>query len=298
MKNKNKNYIKRCFFNISFKYYKYFRKVINQNIGIMKELLIIILSLLFLSCGIDRIYTSGTYGSIKSYTAKPEYRNKDTSAVYISGDYNKSMYPQFGGYSNSGLPQKDKEDIKNLISLTIHKSITRENFNFFYGAGGAYGNYIFKSDFFDIVKANEKKSFYSFNTKIGFNYNLPTKKMDWRIIGLELGYNYEFGSYQNTLKLIKERTEDLPRILVVNEKSIFSYNFNSEAIFKLQHNNAFGIGFFVGDVLNNPKELKNRDSSFYGLFFSYKHKKYTLSFIREIGAEVKSSKLGLSYQLF
>jgi len=122
--------------------------------------------------------------------------------------------------------------------------------------------------------------------------------MDWRIIGLELGYNYEFGSYQNTLKRIKHRAEDLSRILVVNEKSIFSYNFNSEAIFKLKNNNAFGLGFFSGDVLNNPKELKNKDSSFHGLFLSYKYKKYTFSFIREIGAEVRSSKFGLSYQLF
>jgi len=97
----------------------------------MKKILIIIILVSLFSCGIDRIYTSGTYGSIKSYIAKPEYRNKDTSAIYISGDYNKSMYPQFGGYSNSELSQKDREDVKNLISLTMHKCITRKHFNFF-----------------------------------------------------------------------------------------------------------------------------------------------------------------------
>ncbi len=264
----------------------------------MKNLLIIILSLLLLSCGIDRIYTSGTYSSIKSYTAKPEYRNKDTSAVYISGDYSKGEHSQFGNYSTSGLAQKERKDTKDLMSLSIHKSITRENFNFYYGIGGTYGNYTFKSDFFDIVKLNEKKDFYSFNTKMGINYNLPTKKMDWRIIGLELGYNYEFGPYQNILARIKERAEDLPRILVVNEKSFFSYNFNSEAVFKLKNSSAIGIGFFIGDILNNLEELKGKDSSFYGLFFSYRHKRYTFSYIEEIGNEVRSSKFGLSYQLF
>ena len=263
-----------------------------------KLLLIIIISLSLFSCGIDRIYTSGTYGSIKSYTAKPEYRNKDTSAVYISGNYSKGEHRQFGNYSTSELVQKETKDKKDLMSLSIHKSVTRKYFNFYYGVGGTYGNYTFRSDFFDIVQVNEKQDFYSVNSKIGINYNLPTKKMDWRIVGLELGHNYEFGLYQNTLIRIKERAEGLSRILVVNEKSIFSYNFNPEAVFKLKNNNAFGIGYFLGDVLNNPKELKNKDSAFYGLFFSYKHAEYTLSFITEIGNEVSSSKFGLSYQLF
>ncbi|BAO76212.1 hypothetical protein [Winogradskyella sp. PG-2] len=37
------------------------------------------------SCG-KRVYTSGTYGSIKSYTAKPEYRDENKKATYVSLD--------------------------------------------------------------------------------------------------------------------------------------------------------------------------------------------------------------------
>ena len=265
----------------------------------MKNIILIVI--LFLSsCSVDRLYTSGSYGSIKTYIAKPEYRDKDTTAVYISGSFGRGEHFQSGDFSNNMSSQNSsddvKDDVKELFLLNIHKSFTRKNLNFYYGGGMTYGRYKFKSDFLDIVRANEKKEFYNFNTKIGVNFNLPTKRMDWRIIGLEFGYNYEFGPFQKTLQLIKNRK--MSRVLVVNEKSVFSYNFNSEAVFKLKNNNVFGLGFFIGDVLNNPKELENRSSTFSGLFFSYKFKRYIFSFIREEGRRVNSSRIGLTYQLF
>ncbi len=266
----------------------------------MKNLILIVISILLSSCGIDRVYTSSSYGSIKSYTAKPEYRDKDTAAVYISGGFSKGVNFQSGDYSRDVSSQNvsgdDNDDGKELFSLNIHKSFTRKNLNIYYGGGITYGRYKFKSDFLDIVRANEKKELYNFDTKIGVNFNLPTKRLDLRIIGLELVYNYEFGPYQNTLQSIKNK--QISSVLVVDEKSLFSYNFNSEVVFKLRNNNTFGLGFFIGDVLNNPKELEDRSSAFSGLFFSYKLKRYVFSVVLESGHRVNSSRVGLTYQLF
>jgi len=54
----------------------------------MKTILkIILITQLFLlsSCGVRRIYTSGSYGSLKSYTAKKEYSGERSSEIYVSG---------------------------------------------------------------------------------------------------------------------------------------------------------------------------------------------------------------------
>lgn len=246
----------------------------------------LLIFLMSLSSCAERIYTSATYGSMKSYTAKPEYRGENKSATYISGDF------------SSGKHENDSEnraDSKILLSLNAHRSITHKHFNFHYGLGGTYGNYKFGSDYTEYVRANEKNDFYSLNAKTGINFNLPTERMDWRIIGLEFAYNYEFGSYQNKLKEIKENTN----ALVLNENSILSFNLSSEVIFKLQEDKAIGLGFYIGDIISKIDNLEGESSAFVGYFLSYKFNNYTLSLINESGNEnISSVKFGLTYQLF
>ncbi len=246
-------------------------------------LLIIVICFTVTSCG-KRVYTSGTYGSIKSYTARPEYKGKNTKATYISTDYSSG---DAGGV----------RDKKTLISVRAHRSITRKYFNLYYGLGGTIGNYKFGGPINENSNFNSE-AFYSLNSKAGFNFNLPTKRMDWRLVGAELTYNYEFGPYQNVLKEVKDSNED-SNLLIFNNKSMLYYNFTSEAVFKFNEDNTLSLGIYFGDLLNKTKDLKNRGSGFSGTFISYRFKKFTCSVVNEGGqASIDTTKFGLTYQLF
>ena len=67
----------------------------------------------------------------------------------------------------------------------------------------------------------KSRAFYSLNSKAGINLNLPTKKMDWRVLGVELTYNYEFGPYQKTLDDVRSNSEGTD-LLIFNKKSILA----------------------------------------------------------------------------
>ncbi|BAO76213.1 hypothetical protein [Winogradskyella sp. PG-2] len=181
--------------------------------------------------------------------------------------------------------------------MNAHRSITRKYFNFYYGLGGTIGKYKFDKPINETV-SNNPKTFYNLNSKTGINLNLPTKKMDWRVIGIELTYNYEFGPYQNALENVRNSNED-PSLLIFNKKSILAYNFGSEAVFKLTSGNTFSFGYYIGELLNRTDNLKGMNTTFMATYMSYKIKKITLSFLSEGGqANISSSKFGLSYQLF
>lgn len=252
------------------------------------KILIIAQLVLFCSCGVKRIYTSGSYGSLKSYTAKKEYKDKRSSEIYLSGDISNGKHGQESNSFN---------DNKILVSLNAHKSITGRNYNLYYGLGATYGNYKFKEGFEDIIATGEKKSFYSINFKTGINYTMSRRVIDYRFIGLELTYNYEFGPYQD--KLTQLKSLDNSELLIINKKLLFSYNLYSEYVFKINKDNALTIGFYLGDLLSNDKDTEGRRATFSGLSFGYRFNKYTFSVITQSGeANIRSTKFGVTYQLF
>jgi len=249
----------------------------------------------------SRVYTNGSYGTLKNYTSKPEYRDKDTSAVYISGSI---------AHGKNNIEVSD--DSKTLINANLHKSVTRKNFNFFYGAGITYGNYKF-----DGPSLNEDfilpstKNFYMLNSNIGANLNLPTKRMDWRVIGIELGHSYEFGPYQNTLNEINDA--NIPEYIAANQKSILHYSLSTEAVFKFENEEALTLGVFAGDILNKKKDLKDSsETTMRGYYIAYSFDRITLSLLQQFAPQLennsprifdgfdsdRSVKFGVSYQLF
>ena len=263
----------------------YYITVVRRNLNL---LIIGVAILSLMSCG-SPIYKSATYGSIKSYTPKQEYRGKDTSAVYVAASISTGAHK----------PLEDVKDRKTIISAQLHKSVTRKYFNLHYGLGASYGAYKFGSSFENSIKKNERKTFYSVDAKIGMNINLPTKRVDWRLLGFELGYNYEFGPFQKKLKDIENNTS----ALVANRKSIFSYNINTEVVFKLSNLDAFAFGLFFEDLLDkSDKKNVLHNTNYIGAVFSYKHKRFTFSYLAEDNWSIKSNatmhKFGLTYQLF
>jgi hypothetical protein len=256
----------------------------------MKTTLKLLLALLpfICSCGSRRVYTTGSYGSLKSYTEKPHYTNKKESATYISGDISFGKHLQDGG---------DFDDVKTIAAVNIHRSTTGRFYNFYYGLGGTYGTYKFKEGYENLIADEEKKSFYTINFKSGINYTYTRPKVDWRFIGVELAYLNEFGAYQDKLsELISSNDGELT---IANQRSMFTYQIYSEYVFKTKDNGAITFGFYFGDLMNfKDTEMYSGNTSFSGFTLGFTVEKITLSAIFESGqGDIRSTKIGLTYRL-
>lgn len=252
---------------------------------------LLILTISVISCSSPRIYTTGSYATIKSYTDKPLYKGEKESATYVSGDI------AIGSHEQREDAEDHFKDNKTLFSAKIHRSTSRSFFNYYYGAGFAMGSYKFKRGYSNLVKDGEKSAFYNFNLKTGININYNRPKMEWRFIGIEFTYLNEFGPYQDKLKYLIESNDN--GLEIINEKSLFTYNLYSEYVFKSTKNeDGFLIGFYVGDLLNYDKEEYGYSASYHGLLFAIILKDLTISLNFEAGnGNIKSTKFGLSYKL-
>ncbi|MFL1013026.1 hypothetical protein [Flavisericum labens] len=254
----------------------------------MKTIIQIISTLLLMSCGTERVYTTASYGALKSYTEKQHYVDKKTSETYVSGNLS------FGRHMQDA---RAFDDTKTIASLNIHRNTTGRFYNCYYGLGASMGSYKFVEGYDGLVSDGEKKSFYNIYSKTGANYTYTRPKIDYRFIGLELAYNNEFGDYQKKITdLLKENDPDL---IVVNQKSMFTYHLYSEYAFKQSSEKAITVGFYVGGLIGiEETDIFDGDTSFSGLTIGLRLKKYAISFIHETGQnEIRSAKIGLAYQL-
>jgi len=262
------------------------------------QILLIFLGALLYSCGPTRVprkfyeYHSSSLGALKTYTAKPAYKGKKEKALYISANFSDGAQSQ--NKSNS-------EDVKKAGVLSVHRSVTDEYYNLHYGIGATYGEYKFGNSLGNFVTNQEKKDYYAINLKTGINFKKSIKKVDFRIIGLELAYDYEKGSYYK--KISELPTGDIDpgyyNIKVKNPKSIFAYNFNTEVVLKFNTENNLGLGIFLGQTI-----LSSDSFDFSGFTISYNYKKVTASLVYENlkslsnKTHIKNIKYGLTYELF
>ncbi|MFH4964906.1 hypothetical protein V8G69_07875 [Gaetbulibacter sp. M235] len=252
------------------------------------KLLIIALMPILSSCGVKRVYTTASYESLKSYTEKAHYNNEKSSSFYVAGDIN------FGKHEQESENFNDKTT---LATFSIYQSITDKHYNFYYGLGSGFGTYRFTKGFENLIEDKEKKNFYNLNFKTGINYTMPRRVIDYRFIGLEIAYHNEFGPYQNKLSdLLKSNNSEL---LIVNDKSLLSFNLYSEYVFKFSEKDAFTIGFYFGDLINHKKvEAYDYSTGFSGITTSLRLNKYSISFVTEsVQGKTRSSKIGLTYKL-
>lgn len=264
-------------------------QLIIKTLFIMKTIIqILTMTLLLTSCGANRVYTTATYGSIKSYTEKQHYTDKKTSETYVSGDLSFGSHMQEDGAF---------DDTKTIASFNVHRNTTGSFYNYYYGLGASIGTYRFKEAYLDLIGKDEKKSFYTINLKTGVNYTYTRPKIDYRFIGLELAYNNEFGDYQKKLSNL-EKVND-PNLIIVNQKSMFTYQLYSEYAFKFSTEKALTFGFYVGGLIGiEETDMFDGDTSFSGYTMGLRLKNYTISFIYESGQnEIQSSKIGLTYKL-
>ncbi|MGE5943034.1 MAG: hypothetical protein ACM31G_01725 [Flavobacteriales bacterium] len=256
----------------------------------------LLLGILLSSCGVERVYTTGSYGSIKSYTEKQHFIDKKTTVTYVSGDVSFGKHSQDDGSFN---------DTKTIAAINIHRNTTGRFYNYYYGLGGAYGTYNFKEGYSDLIVKGEKSRFYTINIKSGINYTYTRPKVDWRFIGLEFAYLNEFGPYQDKLSELELNTSNDGSLIIANQKSMFTFHLYSEYVFKISDEKAFTVGFYLGDLLNYKNTDFYSDATFYsdttgfsGLTLGLRLKKYAVNVIFETGqGDIKSSKIGLTYKL-
>lgn len=252
------------------------------------RLIFVSAAVIFTSCSPTRVYTTGSYGSLKSYTEKQHYIDKKTTNTFISGDISFGRHPQ------------DAEkfmDTKTIAAINVHRNTTNRYYNFYYGLGVAFGSYNFEEGYEDFIEKGEKSRFFNANLKSGINYTYSRPKVDWRFIGLEIAYLNESGVYQDKLAELSSVVDN--DLIVANQKSIISYQLYSEYVFKISDKEAITLGFYAGDVLNF-KGTKNYNgvTGFNGFTLGFKSSKYTLSSVFETGqGNIRSSKIGLTYKL-
>ena len=239
------------------------------------------------SCGPHRVYTTGSYGSLKTYTEKQHYVDKKTTHTYISGDVSLGTHMQDDEAFN---------DTKTIVSLNAHRNTTGKFYNYYYGLGASMGAYKFKKGYSDLIETDEKKSFYNINLKTGANITYSRPKIDYRFIGVEFAYLNEFGPYQDKLtKLLKANDNGLT---IVNQKSMFTYHLYSEYAFKISAEDAFTIGFYFGDIMNLKKKQYSGDVWYNGFSLGLRVRDYTVHILFESGEnQINSAKLGLTYRL-
>ena len=260
----------------------------------MRMLFVVALSLctLFLtSCGVSRVYPSASYTAIHDYVPKPEYRGTPDKGFYLSGNVSTGSNQHFDG---SG------KDSRFMASFNATKSYTGKYFNAYYGAGLGVGTYTFKPGLDSIIMPNERKTFYTISGRGGINFTLAGDRWDFRLVGFNLKYVYEFGPYQDKLADIANALPSNTSVLVINERSMISPYFNSEALYKIDEHNVFGLEFFYGSVLiNNSKRLSGRGTGFGGLNVTYRNKNLTFNVGHETGkGNLSSTRFGIAYKLF
>ena len=165
------------------------------------------LLLICTSCSPQRIYTSGSYGTLKSYTSKLPFEDEKKKATYVSASADFGKHPQENDLFR---------DKKFVFSADVHQAVSGKHYNYYYGIGAGAGSYKFERGLDDVIATAEKQSFYSIRAKAGINYTYTRPKVDYRFIGLEVSYVNEFGPYQDKLK---EILRDAPQAIVVNPNS-------------------------------------------------------------------------------
>lgn len=253
------------------------------------KLTLVSLSLIVCSCGTHRVYTTASYGSIKSYTDKPLYNGTKEHATYVTGDISMGKHEQ-----NDGA---DFYDAKTLVSGSIYRSTSGKFYNYYYGGGLTYGRYRFTKGFDNLIGNRERQNFYNINLKTGLNFTYNRPKMEYRFIGVEFTYLNEFGPYQDKLDVLDKSGNN--GFEIINVKSMFTYNIYSEYVFKKPNSDrGLIIGFYFGDLLNYDARKYGYKADYSGFSIGLKLNRSTISLITESGnGNINSTKFGFTYQL-
>lgn len=197
---------------------------------------------------------------------KPAYRDSAFVSSYIGGKFNKSTY--FNSYSDINN--------NNFGQLYFYQSQTEKYFNFSYGTFGYYGQIDIETD-----GINQKsKSYYGGGVSSEMNWNVPTRFVNIRPIGMKLTAYYEDGQFAQYKDVYRSSVnnnynDNYYRTASSADRFAYSLSFNTGMDVKLKNNKSMGLVYSLGSTTTLPKHLT--DLNFSGIL-NYTTNKFTVYF--------------------
>lgn len=199
------------------------------------------------SCN-DHVYAPALYHQDIAYQPKPASFDEFKSESYVSGGLGISTNPNLNDELISG-------------QFNISHAETFQNVNVAYGAFGVvgdYGNetldkgdpYYFQDKFFGALGARASANFYT-----------TTGNVDYRIIGAEIAYSHEFGSYAD----FRQNVSNVPGFYTDTRRDLLTAGLTSEIIWRARNPHIkHGVRGFVGHTFgyNNIYDTYYTDHSF------------------------------------
>jgi hypothetical protein len=239
-------------------------------------------------------YAPGLYHNDVQFMIKPHSKDSVKTRVYASGVYLAQNGAGSQGGSQSGL-------------LNIYRSHTLPHFNLSYGALGYTGVYSrTKTEDNGTISPLVNKSFYGYGLNGSGSFYLSTRKTDFRIIGIDLTYSHESGSFL----AFRKAQVGQPNVSSAAQDGMFSYGIFTEVIIKPGANTNFGFKLFVNQTPGNITRDLNRvdedlhvhteSSAMLGLtsFIGYKHFNFhtTMASGTTVGDISGAVQFGLAYK--
>ena len=125
-----------------------------------------------------------------TYLTKPVYTTSNANAIYFSGRFSHTVFPYY-----------DNERTY-FGELSLHRSHTWKHINLSYGILGYGGSYRIH----EVERYAGNKYFGGTGATGELNFNLPFKKVDYRVIGVRTTLFYENGDYASFRKIAENDT--------------------------------------------------------------------------------------------
>ncbi|RYY20814.1 MAG: hypothetical protein EOO04_19325 [Chitinophagaceae bacterium] len=207
-------------------------------------LIFIITSLTLTSCVHQGYFLSPFQANNQPYKALPMVSDSANKAVYASATIS------IGG-ANQNL-----SDIVYSFQGSVHQAHTFENFQFYYGATGAIGNYYINEQYNYYypgggstnmpITSRGNRYFAGLGVSGGADFVIPfATGSEWRIIGLETNFLREFGDYQ----ALRLKLPDSSAQVITRDKHFHTIGITTNVIKKFRKSgNSFGYkcGFYFG----------------------------------------------------
>jgi len=222
-----------------------------------RKTLLTLLSGCLLLCACSHIYEPALYQQDIAYQPKPASFDTVKTANYISAGYNANTNSLYNDFLQSG-------------QLNLSRGYVFNNFNLAYGAFGVLGNYQNQGSRGEA--ANFKNKFFgAYGGRASADVFVNSGRVDFRIIGVEMAYSHEFGSYARFRQFLNTQ----PGYYVDARTDLFSAGLTTEVIFHNVNNIGFqhGIRLFLGttfghneldDTFYSNESTQNR--TFYNIF--------------------------------
>ncbi len=213
-------------------------------------------------------------GNDMSYWAKPVSQDSaKLSATYASG----------GLVSNGGFQGQDR---MLMAQSSVYRSHTSQFTNFNYGALLYGGSYSVGTSRLPLDKFNGEYGFYGYGLRSSFNINVPSKIVDFRIIGLDMAYSKEMGSFSNLRTNVPNYPSKADTLgnngynyndfIPIRSPDMFTWGFTSELAFKGNNNQQLILRYFLGRSENGYERIyRNRFFHLGNITLAYQNNRFT-----------------------